>query len=285
MEKFNEIITASVDYLTVGEKEFLNIHNSIIYYGSNVCMNLVQMSKQLNIMKDSERYLEAGFDTFENYVEDALGLKRSQVYNYLKVAKTYSNEFLLNNSNVGITKLLVLSELEEPVVEKVVETINVEDTKVNDLKELVKSLKKELNDKEAEYKTNLSLKDSEIKIKNDTIEELEQDIELIKRGDPVPADINEIPDDPDTKDFVLENRIKELEEEIKNKDAELSKFNDLHKTNIINQNPELIKFKVKFTDLQEIIQDLKMTISMLDDDNKSKCKNALNAVLKGGIYE
>lgn len=282
MEKFNEIITASVDYLTVGEKEFLNIHNSIIYYGSNVCMNLVQMSKQLNIMKDSERYLEAGFDTFENYVEDALGLKRSQVYNYLKVAKTYSNEFLLNNSNLGITKLLVLSELEEPVVEKVIETINVEDTKVNDLKELVKSLKKKLNDKEVEYKTNLSLKDAEIKLNKEKVKELQEkldDHEIDLYG------INEIPDDPGYNDFDLEVRIKELEEEIKNKDAELSKINDLQKTNIINQNPELIKFKVKFTDLQEIIQDLKMTISMLDDDNKSKCKNALNAVLKGAIYE
>ena len=94
MEKFNLISTTPVEELAVEQKQFINIHNNILYYGTNVCANLFQMAKQLEVMKDTKAYLVAGFESFESYAEDCLGLKRSQVYNYIKVANTYSNEFL-----------------------------------------------------------------------------------------------------------------------------------------------------------------------------------------------
>ena len=128
MEQFDLIINKTVEELSDSQKKFLSIHNSIINYGMGACINLYQMAKQLELMKESKAYLDAGFESFESYSEDALGIRRSQLYNYLKVASSYSNDFLLNNSKLGVTKLLVLSELGEPVVQKVIETVEVEDT-------------------------------------------------------------------------------------------------------------------------------------------------------------
>lgn len=296
MEKFSLILNSSVDNLTTSEKEFLDIHNKILYYGVSAAHNLLQMSKQLELMKNNKNYLDAGFDSFESYCEDALGLKRSQAYNYIKVANSYSNDFLIKNNNIGITKLLILSNLDETVADKVVETIDVTDTKVTELQELVKSLKQELKDKEVEFKTNLTLKESEVKLKEEKISELNN---LLLDKEENYSEKNDIPDD----DIELRDRIKVLEEEIKNKETEskqkikelkekikdkeveLSKIESLNKSNVINQNPELIKFKVKFNDVKRIVEDMKVMIFNFDNEEKEKCKNALNALLRSLIYE
>ena len=163
MEKFNELVVTSVENLSSTEKEFLNIHNSIIYYGSNACLNMFEMAKRLELMKNSKAYLHAGFESFESYSEDCLGLKRSQVYNYIKIANSFSNDFLINNSKLGVTKLLVLSKLEEPVVEKVIETVEVENKSVNDLEKLVDKLKKDIKQLKEDNKTLVKANESYLK--------------------------------------------------------------------------------------------------------------------------
>ena len=280
MEKFNLILNTPIEQLGVEQKQFLDIHNTIIYYGTNVCVNLYQMAKQLELMKESKFYLNAGFESFESYAEDCLGLKRSQVYNYIKVANSYSNEFLLNNSKIGVTKLLVLSELEEPVVEKVIETIQVEDNTVNELKELVKSLKSDVKVEKDKQKKEKEKYKSEI-------DKLKEEIKSLKNLSQV-LDVAEVPNNSD-----LDDRIKKLEEELtlKNKELlskeqELEKLESNSKTSIINSNPDLVKFKVIYNDIQLKIRDLKNLIdTSFDEETRKKCIDALNHVLKGAIYE
>ena len=281
MEKINLIMTTPVEELAVGQKEFLNIHNTILYYGNNVCVNLYQMAKQLELMKDSKAYVTAGFETFESYAEDCLGLKRSQVYNYIKVANSYSNDFLINNSNVGITKLLVLSELEEPVVEKVVETIQVEDTTVSELKELVKSLKAEVKEHKQKQKDEKEKYKSQIEKLKEEIESLNEVKEQEQSDDPDSNDNSELLEKINN----LEEQLQAKEKELITKKEELVKLESNSKSNVINANPELIKFKVGFNDLQRKITDLKTIIDTLDEESKIKCITALNTVLRGAIYE
>ena len=282
MEQFNLIITKPVEELLEGQKEFLNIHNSIIYYGTNVCVNLYQMAKQLELMKESKAYKDAGFESFESYAEDCLGLKRSQVYNYIKVANSYSNEFLLNNSKIGVTKLLVLSELEEPVVEKIIETVEVEDTNVSELKEMVKSLKGEVDDHKQKLKDEKDKHKKQIeKLKNeiDVLKDLqEQEVESSKT---VPVDNPELLQRIDS----LQKELANKEKELIIKQEELVKMESNSKSNVINSNPDLIKFKVIYNDIQLKIRDLKNLIDGLDEESSLKCKNALNHVLRGAIYE
>lgn len=282
MEQFDLIINKTVEELSDSQKKFLSIHNSIINYGMGACINLYQMAKQLELMKESKAYLEAGFESFESYSEDALGLKRSQVYNYIKVASSYSNEFLLNNSKLGVTKLLVLSELEEPVVQKVIETVEVEDTNVSELKEMVKSLKGEIKeqtqkqkDEKEKYKKQIVKLKQEI---NDLKNLQEQEVESSESG---LGDNTELLEKIDS----LEKELSNKEKELISKQEELSKLESNSKSNIINANPNLIKFKLKFEELQLDLNSLKTLTDSLDDESKSKCINALNTVLRGAMYE
>lgn len=298
MEKFNEIINTSYDVLDEGKKEFIKTHEKILFYGKNACENLYQMAKQLEYMKNTQLYLNAGFETFEDYTEGVLGLKRSQVYNYIKVANAYSDQFLIANSNLGITKLLVLAELEEPVVEKVIETVEVEDKSVSDLKALVDSLTKEKKDLEKENKKVSKDLKTQIKELKDELKQAKEDLKNKSEGerlsiDDISNEKNDVVESVNEKriselEIDLTNklgRIDDLEKLLKEKETLLEEFKTNQKVNTINSNPELIKFKVKFEELQLNIKSLKDIINVLDDDSKSKCINAFNTVLRGALYE
>lgn len=267
MEKINELVNLPEEEIGLERKNFLTIHNSILYYGNNVCFNLYQMAKRLEEMKNTKAYLSAGFETFEHYVEDALGIKRSQAYNYIKIANSYSNEFIINNSKIGVTKLLVLSDLEEPVVEKVIETVQVEDTKVTELKELVKKLKNENKDLKKNNKELLQINQEHLKETSEETVEDSNNEELVKK-------IKE-----------LEVEISNKNKEIKIKDNELINIKKESKSNIINSNPALIEFKVKFEELQVLLKTFNHIIVTLNEDEKNKCKKALNMVLRESMYE
>lgn len=290
MEKMNLILTTPVDELTPSQKDFLNLHNSIIYYGNNACLNLYQMAKQLELMKDTCKYVNAGFETFEDYVETCLGLKRSQAYNYIKVANSYSNEFLINNSNIGITKLLVLSDLDEPTVEKVIETVEVDSVNVKELKALVSSLKKENKEIKEEHKTKLNNYEETIANLEREIDGLKDQLTSIKTEEPsddvIDAECDEeVEEHEESANVELLERIEKLEEELNLKKEELAKINSLNKSNTINANPNLIKFKLKYEEIQLTLKALTELINTLDDETKSKCIMALNTMLRGAIYE
>ena len=157
MNKLNELLVKKND-LTIDEELFVGVHKSILRYGNEACQNMLSMSRELKMMHENKLFEVAGFKTFDDYVEDALGLKKSQAYNYIKIYNTYSEEFLLQNQNLGITKLLALSKLEdEETVKKVIETVPVEDKKVSELNSIIESMTKEKKDLEKKSKEDIKL--------------------------------------------------------------------------------------------------------------------------------
>ena len=62
-------------------------------------------------MRDTGLYTELGFESFDGYVEGAVGLKSRMAYNYIRTYERLGAEQLSMHSNVGITKLSLIAGL------------------------------------------------------------------------------------------------------------------------------------------------------------------------------
>lgn len=85
----NELVIKSDEELTDNQREFLKIHQEILMTGAVIGNSLVELASLLKQMKDNKLYLEAGFASFEDYSEQALGLKQRQAYNYIKILDSF----------------------------------------------------------------------------------------------------------------------------------------------------------------------------------------------------
>lgn len=103
---------------------------------------LWEMCKCLAEMRDSKLYKELGYSSFEEYSEQEIGITKQQVYKYISIHETFKNESVnLSLRNVGMTKLFLLTKLDEKEREEVINTVAVEEVTVKKLEEEIKALK------------------------------------------------------------------------------------------------------------------------------------------------
>lgn len=115
---------------------------------------LFEMCNQLKEMRDGKLYKELGYNTFEDYSECEVGITRRQVNKYVKVAETFNPEMIgiLGNENgnpgsrIGITKLYLLTKLDEVSRTQLIESGEIDsmtkadlENRIEQLKELVKA--------------------------------------------------------------------------------------------------------------------------------------------------
>ena len=105
-----ELILKQENELNEKQVEFLNTHEKILTCGSVIGNTLLDLAINLKKMKDEKLFVEAGFDTFEDYSEQACGLKRRQAYNYIKILDSFVdfavNQFILNREYCEFIELL-----------------------------------------------------------------------------------------------------------------------------------------------------------------------------------
>ncbi|MBO6032924.1 MAG: DUF3102 domain-containing protein [Prevotella sp.] len=110
---------------------------------------LFEMCTQLKEMKDGKLYKELGYLTFEDYAEAEVGLARRQAGKYVKVAETFRPEMigLDGNKNAhpgaqnGITKLYLLTKLDEVSRTQLIESGQIDSMTKADLEEHIRQLK------------------------------------------------------------------------------------------------------------------------------------------------
>lgn len=276
----NELIIKEEKDLTLEQQKFITIHNNILNAGAMITNSIISLSKNLKVMRDEKLYLEADCKTFEEYAEVICGLKRSQAYSYIQVLERLGEDFVQSTGQIGITKLTMLSSLPEKEKEQIIETTNLEEISVKELKDKIDLLQK-ANDK---YLENIELKDEEIQRKKEKINILnKQIVELEKKSKEIVQSTGQ------TKNSDYEDKIKKLKEELKiNKEQlEASKeqlkinaetIGKLKKEKDLNSNTQLIEFKMLFDEVQTKILKLKELINNLPEDKKEGCKQALKKV-------
>lgn len=119
------------------------LHKQITGYGEVIYQSLYGMCTAIKQMRDSKLYKALGFDTFEAYTEEKLGMKHSQTYRYIAIAEKFAEDSFPSMGKIGMTKLTLLTALTDDQREEITQTVDLESTTVRELREQIAALKEE----------------------------------------------------------------------------------------------------------------------------------------------
>lgn len=106
--------------------------------------SLYDMCMGFKEMRDSRLYKELGYSDFGDYCEKETGMKRSNVYNYIVVVEKLPTDFVQSiGQRVGMTKLQLLTTINDEQRETITETTDIENTTVKELKAKIDILQNE----------------------------------------------------------------------------------------------------------------------------------------------
>lgn len=105
--------------------------------------SLYEMCKGFKEMRDSKLYKELGYSTFEDYCKQETGLKKVQVYSYIKVIEKLPESFVQSTVQIGVQKLYLLSSLSEEERTEITENTDLENTSVRELEQQIRQIRAE----------------------------------------------------------------------------------------------------------------------------------------------
>lgn len=129
--------------LAVNEKyiEAVNLNARIHISAQAAQQNLYDMCMGFKEMRDSKLYKELGYQNFETYCEKEAGFTPKNVYRYISVVEKLPSDFVTSMSQIGMTKLALLSTLDENSREELTAKTDLENTSVRELENEIKQLK------------------------------------------------------------------------------------------------------------------------------------------------
>lgn len=139
---YKQLMLLPDDELTEGQKTFLAVHNEMVMAGRKATDCFIVMAQNLKRMRDEELYRAAGYETFKDYVEDALNIKERQAYNWINILDLNS-EYLQSNASLGVTKLALIASAPETVQAQVMADETTADKSVRELTAELKRLEAE----------------------------------------------------------------------------------------------------------------------------------------------
>lgn len=134
----NEIITSSYE-------RALSLDKKIKANAQIAQESLYEVCKGLKEMRDGKLYKELGYQNFEDYSENEVGITRMQSHKFIKIAESFSEENVNASLHLGVTKLYFLTKLDEQEREELTQKVDIENISTRDLEKEIKSLK-ELNE-------------------------------------------------------------------------------------------------------------------------------------------
>ena len=144
-EEMKPAVIVSEEYT----KAFL-LDRSIKANAQAMQQSLYEVCTGLKEMRDGKLYKELGYQNFEDYTENEVGIKRRQAHNYIMIAENMSAENVQSIAQIGSTKLTMLAMLDEPTRETVQETVDVESVTVKELKAQITALQTDKDKLETE---------------------------------------------------------------------------------------------------------------------------------------
>lgn len=286
--------------LTPEQQEFLNLHNQAVQAGNFSSMYAYEFYKILKVIHTNKLYLTCGYDKFEEYTEECFGMKKSQVYKYLRVGDNFSEDFFHSNGKLGVSKInLLLSLGSEEDANEFVSNNDTEAMTVKELESEIKKLKSNITEKD-----NLinSLESNIDELKNQPVEvkEVIKEVEIsnteelaklrmnitnleLEKSDLI-SKIEETSKNSSNDEDQLKKLKKELKAVINEKDKISLILKDTQKKLSLVDNQDFNRFKVQFNFVSQAINDIfKLVLTFNDDEFKNKCYSALNALFEGAL--
>ncbi len=298
--QFNQLMLADNSGLTVEEQQFKDLHNRICYNAQKAAEHLIDMAGSIREMRDTKRYKAAGFESFGEYTEQALRIKERQAYNYISVIENLPEEFIRAHSTLGVTKLALLTTVDDTDRQELMSRIDVEETSVRDITAEIKAITAEKDEAVKQLalltKENEQVKQELERAKKATTPEVvfQPDVQTVaeledtkKRNKELEAEdakkaarISELEGKLKAKKEKEEKKsnaeIEEAERKLKQMAAELEEAK-AKKTTITDDS--LLTFKVKFGDLQRVGSEILELLNGADEQTATKLRKAMNAVI------
>lgn len=120
-------------------EQAVKLHNRIMASAALAQQSLCDMCTSLKEMRDGKLYKELGYQNFEDYCENEVGMKRRNVYNYISIVENVEN--VQSIAQIGMTKLSLLATISEEQQQEISERVNLEETTVKQLKAEIDKLK------------------------------------------------------------------------------------------------------------------------------------------------
>ena len=147
-QKEQPAVIVSDEYSRAIVVRAIAVTKSIIAHAQAMQESLWEVCRGLKEMRDGKLYRHLGYDTFERYCETEIGIKRHQAYKYAAIADLENVDSNQHFERIGVTKLFLLSQLDEPTREAVEAEVNVETTTVRELKAQIAALQAQNADSE-----------------------------------------------------------------------------------------------------------------------------------------
>lgn len=90
------------------------LHNSIMAAKLAATNAMLDLCRGLKMMRDSKAYKALGFESFEQYSVNAVGIKYRMAANYIAVYEQLGEKMIAENADVGVTKLNLLAQISDP---------------------------------------------------------------------------------------------------------------------------------------------------------------------------
>lgn len=233
------------------------IHMDIMAAGEVAAEAFSTFCKLLKTMRDDKLWQELEYSSFEAYCENAVGLKHSQAYAYIKAYEDFGDENSTRVEKLGIKKLKLLGTVPKDSREQFMNEHNLEEMTTRQIEAAVREYKEKLKAKEAELaKKQEALEKAnqyadehmmrarqaefEIQKKTQTIEDLKKEVSFTKQQ----LDQAKRNADPQ-KIQELGEIIKEKQQEIENLRKQLKdKPIEVPAVKIVEKVPEKSKYEV-----------------------------------------
>lgn len=133
-------------------EQAVKLHQEIMVSASLAQQNIWTMCTKLKEMRDGKLYKVLGYQNFEDYCENEVGMKRSNAYNYIAIVEKVKLENVQSIGQIGMTKLALLATISGEQQQEISEKVNLEETTVKELKAEIDKLKKDNNKLDAKLK-------------------------------------------------------------------------------------------------------------------------------------
>lgn len=139
MEKAIVHITSTE--MTETYKAAMQTHQRILANGEICAQSLLEICKDLKTMRDDKLYEEFGYASFDEYTENAVGIKPRQAYTYISTYERLGSSVLQSNASLGITKLDLIAQINPVERTEMLAEGTFDGMSVSEIRELVKKAK------------------------------------------------------------------------------------------------------------------------------------------------
>lgn len=95
-------------------RQAVSLHNDIMRAKDSAANAMLDMCRGLKTMRDSKAYKALGFESFEQYSVNAVGIKYRMAATYISAYENLGEKMIAEHADIGVTKLNLLAQISDP---------------------------------------------------------------------------------------------------------------------------------------------------------------------------